>query len=352
MKNKKLYLDSGYLDFSAIVDKDYPISFVIGGRGTGKSYGALRYVGVEHESPEHPFLYMRRTARQAEIISTPAFNPFRPINAGVGGNIEPLRISKGISGFFHTVFTSEGKMLPDGPYIGVIAALTTFSNFRGFDASNIDIAIYDEFIRNAGEKAIKDEAFALKNVYETINRNRELSGEDPLKMICLSNSNSIDNDIFVGFGIVEAAEKMISLGKNQFYDDNRGIAIYNLTDSPISEAKRNTALYRADDGSGFTEMAISNKYADYDLSFIKSVPIQEYRPICSFGEIAIYKHKAAARYYCTFHKSGKLDCYNTDSVDKCRFLRKYAYLWEYYLRLDFLFESFLTKKLFEKIFLN
>lgn len=351
MKNKQLYLDNGYLDFSAIVDDDYPLAFVIGGRATGKSFGALQYVGIDHASEQTPFFYMRRTAKQADIISTAAFNPFRPVNKVRGSNIEPFPIQKGIYGFFHSLVNAEGKTRPDGAYLGVIGSLTTFSNFRGFDGSNIEIAIYDEFIKNAGEKSIKDEAYALKNVYETINRNRELEGRPALKMICLSNSNAIDNDIFVGYGLVEAAEQMIRLGKNQYYDDDRRIAIYNLTDSPISARKRDTALYKADAGGSFTDMALSNKYADYDVSSVRSVPIKEYRPLCSFGEIAVYKHKAAAQYFVTFHKSGALDRYGTDSIEKARFIRGYGYLWEAYLNGKFIFETFLLKKLFEKIFI-
>lgn len=350
IKQKTLYLPSGYLDFSAIVDNDYPFAFVIGGRGTGKTYGALKYA-AEHGSEQHPFFYMRRTGKQADMISTHAFNPFKSLNKDLGWNIEPFPIAKGVTGFFHSFFTDEGKLKPDGAYIATIGALNTFSNFRGFDSADVDLCIYDEFIRNAGEKSIKDEAFALKNAYETINRNRELSGADPLKMICLSNSNAIDNDIFIGFRLVEAAEKMIQTGKNQYYDEQRGIAIYNLTDSPISQRKKNTALYKADAESGFSAMSLGNKYADYDVTSVKSAPLQEYRPLCSFGEVAIYKHKSAPTYYCTWHKSGGIESFNTDSIDKSRFIRKYSHLWDAYLNGRFLFESFLIKKLFEKIFL-
>ena len=350
MRQKQLYLPNGYLDFSQVIDNDYPITFVIGGRGTGKTYGALAAVKDAYEQTGHPYIYMRRTAKQAEIIATQVFNPYKPINNDTGSCIEPFGIIKGVSGFYRSEVDEDGKRHPVGGYYGVIAALSTFSNFRGFDGVDFDICIYDEFIKNAGEKSIKDEAYALKNVYETVNRNRELQGRPALKLICLSNSNAIDNDIFIGFEVVENAEFMIKRNKNQYYDDKRGIAIYNLTDSPISEAKRHTALYKADADSEYTQMALSNKYADYDLSYIKSMPLKEFKPVCRVGEISIYRHKAESVLYVTYHKMGTCDEYGTDKIELSRFIRRYGHLWESYLNQRVYFESFVVKKVFEKFF--
>ena len=39
-----LYTADGYADMSAIYNIDVPFIFVIGGRGTGKTYGILKYV--------------------------------------------------------------------------------------------------------------------------------------------------------------------------------------------------------------------------------------------------------------------------------------------------------------------
>ena len=39
--HKELYLDSGYLNAKWVIDLPYPFVFCVGGRGTGKTYGAL-----------------------------------------------------------------------------------------------------------------------------------------------------------------------------------------------------------------------------------------------------------------------------------------------------------------------
>ncbi len=345
MKQKNLYLQDGYLDFDQVIDDRYPFTFIIAGRGTGKTFGALWSSYLYTHKTGKPIIYMRRTSKQADLLTTTVFNPYKSINSVKGINVQPYKIAKGIKGYYDTI---NGE--PAGSYIAVQAALTTFGNFRGFDGLDFDIIVYDEFIKNLEERSIKDEAFALKNVYETVNRNRELNGQPALKLICLSNSNAIDNDIFVGFEIVSDAETMIKLGKNQFYDDERGIAIYNLTDSPISQSKRKTALYKADAGSSYTDMAIGNKYADYDTTYVRSQPLREYRPIVKYGEMTVYKHKSDLRLYATFHSSGSCPKYDTTSIERERFIKKYAYLWEHYLNTRVYFDSFIVKKYFEKIF--
>lgn len=347
---KNLYLDSGYLDFNSVVDNQCPFAFVIGGRGTGKTFGALKYCKDYFDATGKPFIYMRRTKTQSDLVSTDIFNPFRPLNTAFGWSVQPFPITKGVYGFYETEVDAEGKVKPIGNYIGIIAALTTFSNFRGFDGSNIDIIVYDEFIKNKGEKSIKDEGFSLLNVFETVNRNREFYNSNPVKLICLSNSNAIANDIFVDLNLISRVEFMRKKNKNQYYDYGRGIAIYDLTDSAVSKNKKNTALYKMDNGGAFSDMSIGNKFEDYDNNLIKSEPLKEYIPKVKIGEICIYEHKSEQKYYITFHESGTMNIYGNTSIEKTKFIRKYNYLWDYYLSEKICFESFTCKKIFEEIF--
>ena len=62
--DRKLYLKNGYLNVPYILHYNVPFIFVVGGRGTGKTYGALKYV-LESGTP---FIYMRRTQSQADIM--------------------------------------------------------------------------------------------------------------------------------------------------------------------------------------------------------------------------------------------------------------------------------------------
>lgn len=340
------------MDFTKILDDEYPLALLIGGRGTGKTYGALEEGKQHYDKTKRPFIYMRRTKAKSDLVATDVFNPYRPLNRDKGWSVYPYQVTKGISGFYNTVETEEDGRRAVGDPIGIIAALSTFSNLRGIDGSNVDVVYLDEFIKEDQEKAIKNESFALLNVYETINRNRELNGEPPLKMVCMSNSNAIDNDIFVGLSLVQYAERMILTGKNQFYLPDRHIALYNLTDSPISAKKANTTLYQADQNGRYSDMALRSKYIDYDPTFVRSEPLIEYKLIAKIGELCLYRHKSEAKYYATFHQSGTAPEFAFTDVDKIRFLRKFDFLWNSYLSGRMSFETFYCKKMFENVFLK
>lgn len=348
---RNLYLPSGYWDFQSALDPDCPFVFVIGGRATGKTYGALQGVKEHFDATGRSFIYMRRTKTQADLVSTDVFNPFTPLNKDHGWNIQPGRVTKGVHGFYNMINTGD-RLEPAGPPLGTIASLSTFSNFRGFDASNLDFVIYDEFIKNKGEKSIKDEGFALMNVYETVNRNRELFGSDAVRLICLSNANLIANDVFMDLGLADKVEFMKKKGKNQYYDYGRGIAIYDLSDSEISKQKKNTALYKLDAGGAYSDMALGNEFEDYDASNVRSEPLQEYVPLVLIGDLCLYKHKSDnGKFYGTTHRSGTPPVFKMTDLDKQRFIRKYDYLWEAYIDGRIHFDAYSNMKTFEGIYI-
>ena len=74
-----------------VLDKGCPFNFVINGRGTGKTYGALKLCTVDR--PER-FLYMRRTQVQLELISSEAMSPLKPVAYDCGLDLEIKNISK------------------------------------------------------------------------------------------------------------------------------------------------------------------------------------------------------------------------------------------------------------------
>ena len=59
----KIYGENGYLDFPAIMAAvRVPFLFIIGGRGTGKTYGAEKWA-IESGKK---FIFLRRTQSQAD----------------------------------------------------------------------------------------------------------------------------------------------------------------------------------------------------------------------------------------------------------------------------------------------
>ena len=114
------YNQAGYLDFRKIRDQGYPFNLVIGGRGTGKTYGALES-SIEDGKI---WCYMRRTQTQTDIINKPEFSPLRPICRDHGWSYTMRSIAKGLSGAYPFTTDSKGKEIIAGPQIGFTCALS------------------------------------------------------------------------------------------------------------------------------------------------------------------------------------------------------------------------------------
>lgn len=295
--DKNIYLSSGYFNVEYVLRFPVPFIFVVGGRGTGKTYGTLRYVLEKNIK----FIYMRRTQAQADIINKPEFTPFKSVTRDTGQIITSVPVTKYNSAFYRAKLEDD-KLLPEGAPIGYTMALSTVSNLRGFDMSDCTLLIYDEFIPEPHERPLKNEAAALFNAYETINRNRELTGSQALKVLCLANSNTLNNPIFSALGVMD---KVLTMEKKQqavTINADRGYAIIMLSGSPVSQQKKNTALYALTQGTEFSRMAIENSY---NVQFTRqAVNLVEYAPLFVVAGVAVYRHKGGSGLYVTRHISG------------------------------------------------
>lgn len=331
-----IYLQSGYLDYPKIVGMGYPLTIIYGGRGTGKTYGALKEQLIDH--PE-PFLFMRRTKTQLTMIKKPELSPLGPINRDYKRDFTTSSLGTDL-----LVWNNE-----DMEPVGYGVALTTVANIRGFDASMVKRIIYDEAFPEKHERPIKNEFDAIMNAWETVNRNRELTGEDPCQMVLLSNSNELANPVFMALNLVKTALKMRENHQNYFIDKKRGILLIDMVDSPMSRKKKQTALYRLSAGTEFERMSIENDFVYDDVSEnIRSRNLVQYKPMVTIGEITIYKHKSEHKYYVCHHRSGSPEVYSSGETDCKRFQRRHALLWARYLDGKIEFEDYTDQVLLQK----
>ena len=333
----KVYDSNGYVNIRGILAQGYPFNFLVGGRGTGKTYTTLMVARDDGKK----FMLMRRTQAQADLISKPEFSVFKPLNEDRGWDVRVRRISKYNSMFYEMDGDTEKA-------IGYTCALSTLSNMRGFDASDLSMLIYDEFIPERHERTMKNEADALFNAYETMNRNRELKGGTPMQLICLANSNDITNPVFESLRLIRIVDTMQKKGREQWTDDKRGMQVVLLNRSPVSKRKADTALYNLTEGTAFSEMALSNDF-NVEREHIRPRPLQEYAPLCMIGEACIYKHKSDGRLYVTTHLSGVFnEVYGTSETDILHYQVTHRSHWELYISNRIDFEDVLAEKLFVK----
>lgn len=347
----RLYSADKWLDIPNIIQTCIKngcyLIFIYGGRGIGKTYGALKDVLVDNP---RIFGYMRRSKTQFDIVKKPDFSPVKPINDDCGLQVGSVSTTTSTAMFYHMVENERGKLVPDGPPLGYLFPLSTFANVRGFSAEDIKILIYDEFIAQKSERPIKDEGDALFNAYETINRNRELKGEMPLILLALSNSNTLSNPVFIDLQLVTIAERMRAKGSEYSFLQNRHIALIDCFKSEISQQKANTVLYEATAGTEFNSMAINNDFAADERGRLGTAPLKELRPVVSVGEICVYRHKGKMVFYVLSHISGDIPRFGTGEHDLQRFRRSYRFLWDAYMRNSIIFEEYFLEILFTKYF--
>lgn len=331
--NNKIYLPSGYLNIRGILSYKCTFNFIVGGRATGKTYGALSTVLDDNIK----FMLMRRTQAQADLINKPDFSPFKPVCDDKHIDITTASVSK-----------YNAKFMLEDNTIGYTCALSTIANMRGFDASDVKLLIYDEFIPERHERPIKSEGAAFLNAYETMNRNRELKGKRPLTVLCLANAFDIANPIFLELGLVGIAEKMKQNGRELYIDRDKSILILLPDSNKIMKQKNETALYKLTEGSEFKAMALNNDFIYNPTENIKSLPLREFNPVVTVGEITIYKHKSKRLYYVSEHRTGNPPTFTTDEIGLKRYIKNYGMrFYRLYMQNCFKFENMLTKSLFE-----
>ena len=331
----KIYNSDGWVNWDYILEQPASFISVVGARGVGKTYGIFKKLITE----KHKFIYLRRLKSQLDQCGKVEGNPFKKLNTDLDRNILPFS-SGGI-----LTFREEDK---SGEIIAAGVALSVVANIRGIDFSDYDYIVFDEFIASIGERPIKNEFSAFLNFYETVNRNRELEGKSPVKCIMLGNANTLINPYFSSWHFMKTAVKMITGNQMVWRSPDETRLVILLLHSPISEKKKDTALYQ-NASSDFIEMALDNSFRT-DETNIKSEPLREYVHIVSVGELGIYKHKSERKYYVSSTQADK-PYYDSFGIGLKMFQQDYYMLRVHYMvSKNVWFESFELEVIFRELF--
>ena len=331
----KIYTAEGWVNWDYIMSQEASLISIVGARAVGKTYGCFKKLVTEGKK----FIYLRRLKSQLDQCGKPEGNPFKKINDDTGHEIKPFP-SGGIISF------REGDKT--GELVSVGVALSVVANVRGIDFSDFDFIVFDEFIASIGERPIKNEFSAFLNFYETVNRNRELTGRNPVKCLMLGNANTLINPYFSGWHFMKTAVKMITGGQMVWRTEDKTRMVILLLNSPISEKKRETALYQ-NATNDFIEMALDNSFRT-DETNIKSEPLKEYIHLVSVGEIGIYKHKSERKYYVSSTQA-KEPYYDSFGIGLKMFQQDFYMLRVHYMvSKNVLFESFEVEVIFRELF--
>lgn len=267
-----------YWDIEERKDKLKPFNIFIGARGIGKTYSTLKKVISE----KRPFLYLRNTAEQIKNAATPTANPFISLNKDLETNIT-IEKDKGANTY---------SIRNEDEVIGQAAGLSTFNNFRGGDLSYIDTVVFDEFIENNPLRYDQFKAFI--NMYELVNRNRELEGRDPARVYMLSNAQTINNRILDGLNLIDKIAEGYITGQRRFTFPT---VYVELCKSEVSNEKAKGVLAQTIEGTALYDEYYGNIFPDMTSTRVKKQNIVEYKPIASIDDRTIYRHKTTGSLY-------------------------------------------------------
>ena len=257
------------------INQLHNVTILFGGRGVGKTYSTLRHLVLE----DHKFIWLRDTERVVDTIVAGS-SLTAPIEADDPYFPHVEIVKEKNLGKFYKVKPGSDKT-SDGDCIGYLCALSTFRNLRGIDFSDVDIIVIDEFIPEEGAMVREHVGTTFLNMYETVNRNRELKGADPVKIILLSNTNNIYSDILVKLGVNRIIENMI-VSKEKIYT-SKDLHIEFISDSEFTKAKSQTLIYRLSNDEKFKQNALKNEFSE-SRARIKKVSLKGYKAICQVNQ--------------------------------------------------------------------
>lgn len=292
--------------------KAYPAAWCIvavGGRKKGKTYGALR----DCYENNRKFVFVKRTNDDVKLLCAGSgrvgvktneyaidISPFKPLNRDYGWNVHIFEIDKGLAGFWKCEIDDDGAQRPVGEAIGYVISLNAVSKYSGFDMSDAEWLIFDEFIPRAWERVLRTEGDQLMDLYMTIARDREERGRPPLKMILLANAVSISPPAAAMLEITDTIADASISGKEYVYIEERGILIHLIrTAEEYKEEEKKSVVYKAMGDTAWGRMAYENDFAYNDFSNVGKMQLKGFRPVCGYKykKDSVFVYQRDGKYY-------------------------------------------------------
>lgn len=287
---------------------------IYSGRGPGKTYSTL-WDCVEHRIP---FGYIKRTQDDIELITKPEFSPFKPINRDKGTDIKSVVIGGGLNRFI------DG----DGSGIGYALAMSAVHKYKGFDLSEIDHLIFDEFIPQKSERVNRKEGELLLDLYLTIARDRVQRGRNELKLIMLANSTNLACPVLLTLGLVDLIADLQAQDIDEYYNPERKIYIHHITHTP--SVQQDSGLLRTMSGSAWAQASLTGSFVYNDYSAIKKLSVKGSFPVCAFiwngNTYYVWRNRNSGIYYCCASKTNNnIPVYDLESeISAKRFWLEYG----------------------------
>ena len=240
-----------YYNYDKVLSYNAMISFIIGERGVGKSYGAKDYCLKHFKKTKKKFAWLRRYSTDLDSAI---------------GNSKTLEFFKDIKEKYNNVEFSitENKKIKYLSYnnriCGYGMSLKSAESLKGTAFNDVDTIIMDEFlVGDGGSRYIKDEPKYLLSIIESIARLRKI------RVILLGNATNLWNPYFEYFNIHLPYNSEFATFKSG------EIVVNYVKNLEYRKKKKETAFGKIIEGTDYEKYAIDNIFVENN-NFIDKRP--------------------------------------------------------------------------------
>lgn len=216
------------------------LSFIVGARGIGKTYGFKKFVVNRFIKKGEQFIYLRRYKTELKKVN---------------------QFFKKVSREFpeYKLEVKGKEFYCNGALMGWAIPLSTWATEKSNEYPNVRTILFDEFLIEKSKLSyLPNEAESLLNMMETVFRDRT-----DTRTILLSNATSVVNPYFLYFGLMPNVDKRFN-----YYDD-RGILIELCDSRDFAEIKKKTPFGKLIAGTAYEDMSVDNEFANDSDTFIE-----------------------------------------------------------------------------------
>lgn len=351
----------GWFDIEPLISPEYPLLFVVGGRGFGKTYSTLKYVINAIKGTDYRFAFLRRTEDEIKALCSldelddpdKSESPFKNLwENGVCPMIKARR--EKASRYTFNIVEDWNQEKEEDSFIGHIISLSSFAKVKGAGFSRVKYIVMDEFIPMAGARNVRNEGFYLQNTYETLSMQRQTPDGENTYLICLANATTLSNPTFLEWGLINDIHGLVDSGKKMLDLPERHIRVVILPDNGMfTQRKSKSILYESlPTTSRMYRSSISNEFYGDDFSDVqkrKKGQVKPYAIMTAFSGKCYTVYKETGGWYMEEGVSGRLpkNVYNwnlmrTADREQCK-AYLFADTWFDYRDGKLTFDSYETK---------
>lgn len=329
----------------------YPLAWcyiVWSKRGPGKTYSVLwlcYYSNIK-------FIYMKRTNQDVDLILKDVKaldfdpSPYKALKRDKNIKVVGVKIDEGLGAFYEA--DEEGQ---PAKLLCYVLSFNKIQQYKGFDFSDCEFIVFDEFIPQAGERIKRAEGSLLLDLYMTVSRDRLKRGRVALKIILFANAEQISVPVTNELEVVDSMADLNASGVTHEYLHKRKILLHHITNEevPISEEEKD-GIYVGMEGTAWFEKSFNGSFANNDFSNVtkrsikRSIPLIEvlYKTHSYFIYYNEEKDKyymcsipANARYYYNLNRENEQKKFYIDyGIDLCEACIEERFKFEKYSMYD------------------